>query len=86
MRTLILSAFVACFAQPVPASQKQAEHRLPYVMPDACRLIELLDFEKIDGKWVGGRSIFRGQAPVTGKISKWFAKKSFYHFDAITFR
>ena len=34
-----------------------AEHRAPYVMREACIVVDLLNYKKVDGDWVGGRSI-----------------------------
>lgn len=67
------------------------EDMLDNVMPHACVMAEYLGYEKIDGKWVGGRSILRGELPVTGRLSKYLvdstlARSGFFYFDAQGFR
>jgi hypothetical protein len=62
-----------------------AEHRAPYVMREACIVVDLLNYKKVDGDWVGGRSIWKGQPPVAGRTAQIFADFPFYTFDAAPF-
>lgn len=63
----------------------RALHRAPYVIGDACALIEMLRMQKVDGQWIGGRSLWRAELPVAGPGAEFLTK--YYGFaDAVTFR
>ncbi|WP_449045663.1 hypothetical protein [Paracoccus versutus] len=88
-RTGLLGVTAAMFIAGNPAASEdlhaQAMHRAPYVMDHACALIDMLRVQKIDGQWVGRRSLWRGELPVSGPISRFLTR--YYGFsDAIAFR
>lgn len=86
--TLVAESIVIILTQVAIAetSQQTSFLREPYVMHDACRIAQLLNYTKIDGEWVGGRSVWRGQAPITGGISQILENFLLFTFEASTFR
>lgn len=84
---MLMTALPGQALEHYPAEDMLYEH----AMPPACAMAEYLGYEKIDGEWVGGRSVFRGELPVVGPVSKLLvdstlARSGFFRFDAQGFR
>ena len=89
LRAALVGGMVAYVSKISPAVAEdlhaRALHRMPYVIGNACALVEMLRLEKVGGKWVGGRSLWRAELPVAGPGSAFLTK--YYAFaDAHNFR
>lgn len=86
-RTLAV-VIVALLALPNLSGPADAEDGLTfdqgahYIMLPACEIAKIMRYEKVDGEWTGGRSILKGELPVTGYLSARLASSEIYIFDA----
>lgn len=82
---IIITALLGLPILGVPADAEDSltfDQGAHYVMLPACEIMRIMRYQKVGGEWVGGRSLLKGELPVTGSISTRLARSNMYVFDA----